>query len=85
VRAFLNMHPPWAHGTFWLIWAITATVGPIAFIVSLLDGSGTWWIGLLLYIVALMTMAVDWLVVRWLQDHRPGWRPWEPPKWLHSA
>jgi hypothetical protein len=47
--------------------------------------SGAWWIGLLLYIFAPMTMAADWLVDRWLRDHRPGQRPWEPPKWLHSA
>jgi hypothetical protein len=85
VRAVLNMHPPWAHGAFWLIWAITASLGPIAFIVGLLDGSGIWWIGLLLYVVALMTMAVDWLIGRWLRDHRPAWRPWEPPNWLRSA
>jgi hypothetical protein len=74
------MHPPWANGVFWLIWAVTASVGPIVFVVSLIDGSGAWWIGLLLYAVALVTMAVDWLVVRRRQEQVPGWRPWEPAK-----
>jgi hypothetical protein len=74
------MHPPWANGVFWLVWVVTASVGPIVFLVGLVTGSGAWWIGLLIYVVALVTMAVDAMVVR-RRGQAPGWRPYEPPTW----
>jgi ABC-type nickel/cobalt efflux system permease component RcnA len=81
LRAFLDLHPPWAHGSFAVVWAVTASVGPILFGVALIDGSSAWWIGLSIYGVALLTMAGDWLVVRRLRSRVPGWQPWKPPRW----
>jgi hypothetical protein len=83
-RRLLNKHPAWAHWSFGVVWAVTASLGPIALGVALLDGSSDWWIGLAIYGVALLTMGIDWLVVRWLRTHRPGWEAWTPPKWLHD-
>jgi hypothetical protein len=50
-----------------------------------LDGSSDWWIGLAIYGVALVTMAIDWLAVRWLRAKKRGWEPWDPPRWLESG
>lgn len=84
-RHLLDKHPPWAHWSFFIVWALTASVGPIWFVVGLVSGSGRWWIGLVIYGMALVTMGVDWLVVRRLRRHTPNWKPWEPPKWVAKS
>src|ERR1700733_14710988 len=63
-RWLLGLHPPWVHWSFWMIWSITASLGPIAFVVGLLSGSDKWWIGLAIYAVALVTIGIDSLSVR---------------------
>ena len=83
-RYVLDAHPPRAHWSFFVIWCLTASLGPIAFLVGVLDGSGTWWMGEAIYGVALVTIGIDWLVVRRLRRDRHGWRPWQPPRRLHS-
>jgi len=67
-----------------MVWWITASLGPIAFVVGLLSGSDKWWIGLASYAVALITIGIDWLIVRRLRRRGDGWVPWNPPRWLHS-
>ena len=47
-------------------------------IVSLLDVSALWWIGLLLCVVWAATLGIDSLLVCRLQRDTPGWTPWEP-------
>lgn len=81
-RYVLDAHPPWAHWSFWIVWSITASLGPIAFLIWLLFGSGSWWLGLAIYVVALVTMGIDWLVVRRLRRSSQDWTPWNPPRWL---
>ena len=83
-QRLLGAHPPWAHWSFWIVWWITASLGPIAFVVGLFNGSGKWWIGLAIYAVALLTIGLDWLVVRRLRRRDDAWTPWNPPAWLHS-
>lgn len=80
----LGLHPPWAHWSFWMVWWITASLGPIAFVTAVLEGSDKWWIGLATYGVALVTMGVNWITVRRLKRRGDDWTPWNPPSWLHS-
>lgn len=82
-----DKHPPWAHSAFYLVWAITGTFGPIVLIVGLLNGSTTsLWIAISMCLLWGCSLAIDWLVVRWLQRHVDGWKPWRPPnsRWLRS-
>jgi hypothetical protein len=79
-RYVLDAHPPWVHWSFFVMWAITASTGPIMFIVGLLEGSGAWALGLAVYGVAVLTMAIDLLVLRRLRRN-PDWAPWKPPRW----
>ena len=63
------------HGWHWslfVVWAITVSAGPIIFVVDLLDGSRAWLLGLAIYGVTLLTMAIDWLVLRRVRRTR-GW------------
>ena len=83
LRSLLDLHPPWAHWSFWLVWAITASIGPIGVIAGLIDGSSTWLIGLGICGIALVTIGVDWLIVRRLRRRNPEWTPWVPPGWLN--
>jgi hypothetical protein len=80
-RYVLGLHPPWAHWAFFVVWAIAASVGPIVFLVGLLAGSGAWVAGLVICGVALLSLGVDWLVVRRLRRRDPDWTPWQPPRW----
>jgi hypothetical protein len=79
-RRVLDAHPLWVHWSFFVVWATTATVGPIIFVVTLLEGSGAWPLGLAIYGIALVTMSIDWLILRRVRRN-PEWRPWEPPRW----
>jgi hypothetical protein len=80
-----DRHPRWAHWGFYVVWAVAGTAGPLIVIVSLMDGSALWWIGVLLCIVWIATLALDWLLVRRLQRDSPGWTPWEPKaRWLRK-
>ncbi len=79
-RRVLDAHPPWVHWSFFVVWAITASIGPIIFVVSLLSGSGPWPLGLAIYGIALLTLLIDWLILRRIRRN-PDWRPWEPPRW----
>jgi hypothetical protein len=54
---------------------------PIAFGVGLIDGTGRSLVDLAIYGVALLTMGIDWPVVRRLRRRNTSWRPWEPPRW----
>ena len=78
-RYVLDAHPARVHWLFFA-WAITASVGPIAFVVGLLDGSGRWWIGLAIYGGALITIGVDWLILQRVRRN-PDWTPWDAPRW----
>jgi hypothetical protein len=78
-RRLLDAHPPWVHWSFFVVWAVTASIGPIMIVVGLLDGSGTWLLGLAVYAVALLTMAIDWLILRRARRN-PDWKPWRPPR-----
>jgi hypothetical protein len=44
------------------------------------------WIGIGLCLVWGGSLAVDWLLVRWLQQRVNGWTPWSTPgrRWLRS-
>jgi hypothetical protein len=79
-----DRHPPWAHPAFYVLWAVTGSLGPIMLIVGLLDGhGGPLWIGVSLCCVWLLSLGADWLLVRRLRQSRPGWTPWEPKsRWL---
>lgn len=79
-RYVLNLHPPWVHWSFFVLWAITATLGPIAVVVGLLDGSGMWWIGLAICASAVITIGIDCLILRRVRRD-PDWRAWELPRW----
>jgi hypothetical protein len=81
-RFVLDAHPPWARWLFFVIWAITASLGPIAFVAGLLAGSASWLIGLGTCGVALVTIGIDWLAVRRLRRRNPDWTPWTAPRWL---
>jgi hypothetical protein len=81
-RYIFDAHPPWAHWLFFAVWVITASLGPIAVVVGLLQDSSSWLIGLAIWGVALVTMGIDWLVVRRLRRRNPSWTPWTPPRWL---
>jgi hypothetical protein len=83
-RRLLGAQPPWVHWSLWIVWWITASLGPIVFVVGLLVGSDKWWIGLAIYAVALIAIGIDWLIVRRLRRRSDGWAPWNPPRWLHS-
>jgi hypothetical protein len=80
-RHVLEAHPPWVHWSFFVVWSVTASAGSIVFVVGLLEGSGGWLLGLAIYGLAALTMAIDWLFVRRLRRD-PDWRPWQPPRWL---
>src|ERR1700759_5319890 len=76
-----DKHPPWAHWAFCVIWVIAGSLGPIALIVGLLNGSTTsLLIGIGFCSLWGLSLTVDWLLVRWLQQHLNGWTPWRPPK-----
>jgi uncharacterized membrane protein len=81
-------HPPWAHWGFFITWGVAGTLGPIALLENVMNGSTAagWWVAIALICVWLASMAVDWLAVRWLRVHVDGWTPWQPPKrkWLKS-
>jgi hypothetical protein len=65
-----------------VIWGIAGTFGPIALLVGLLNGTtSSVWIGIGLCLLWGGSLAVDWLLVRWLRQHVDGWSPWQPPKW----
>jgi hypothetical protein len=77
-----DRHPPWAHWGFYVVWAIAGTFGPILLVGGLFDMSSAGvWIGIGLCLVWLGSLAVDWLLVRWLEQHVEGWKPWRPPNW----
>jgi hypothetical protein len=80
-----DRHPPWAHWSFYVVWAVAGSLGPIILIVSLLNGTALWWLGMLLCIVWVATLGIDWLLVRRLQRDSPAWTPWEPKgPWLRK-
>jgi hypothetical protein len=82
-----DKHPPWAHWSFYSIWAITGSVGPIALFVSLINGSTEEiLVGIVLCLICAGSLVVDWLLVRWLRRHVDGWTPWRPPhgRWLRG-
>jgi len=65
-----------------VLWAIAGTFGPILLLIALVRGSAMGlWIGIGLCVVWGGSLAVDWLLVRWLQQHVHGWTPWRPPDW----
>jgi hypothetical protein len=77
-----DRHPPWAHWSFFAIWVIAGTLGPIALLVSLLSGPrSNWWIGVSLCVIWALDLAIDWLLVRRRQRRDPSWQPWQPPRW----
>jgi hypothetical protein len=77
-----DKHPPWAHWRFFVIWAIAGSLGPIALLDGVIDSSAiSVWLGIVLCLVWAISLAVDWLLVRWLQQHVEGWEPWRPPQW----
>jgi hypothetical protein len=78
-RRLLDAHLPLAHWSFFVVWAITASIGPIVFGVGLIEGSDAWLLGLAIYSVALVAMAIDWVLLRRLRRN-PHWTPWEPPR-----
>jgi hypothetical protein len=73
-------HPPWAHWSFFAVWVVAGTLGPIA-LVEWIFGIGHWWRAFVLCGVWAIDLAVDWLLVRRLQRGVDGWRPWQPPTW----
>jgi hypothetical protein len=77
-----DQHPPWAHWSFYVVWGIAGTLGPIGLIVGLLSGSSSWLVGAALCALWVADLVVDWLVVRRLMRNE-NWTPWEPTwKWL---
>jgi hypothetical protein len=42
---------------------------------------GDAWIGIGLCAAWGGSLLVDWLLVRWLEQHVDGWSPWTPPTW----
>jgi hypothetical protein len=65
-----------------VLWAIAGTFGPILLLIALVRGSAMGlWIGIGLCVVWGGSLAVDWLLVCWLQQHVDGWTPWRPPDW----
>jgi hypothetical protein len=81
-RYVLDAHPPWTHWSCFVVWVITASLGPVAVVVGVLQGSSSWLIGLAICGVALVPMGIDSLVVRPLLRRNPSWAPWTPPRWL---
>jgi uncharacterized membrane protein len=82
-----DKHPPWAHWAFYVTWGIAGSLGPILLLVGLVSGSVVGlWIGLGLCLLWGGSLAADWLLVRWLQNHVDGWSPWQPPnlRWLST-
>jgi hypothetical protein len=77
-----DKHPPWAHWAFYVTWVIAGSLGPILLLVGLWGASAAaLWIGVGLCLVWGGSLATDWLLVRWLQEHVEGWSPWQPPGW----
>jgi hypothetical protein len=80
-----DKHPPWAHWSFYVVWAVAGSVGPIFLLVSLIAGPrDLWWIGFVLCCIWLLDLGADWLAVRRLQRNSKGWTAWQPPRWLNG-
>ncbi len=80
-----DKHPPWAHWVFYAIWNIAGTFGPMGVSIWLVgkalgdhETTRLLWIGIVLCVIWVASLAVDWLLVRWLQTHVEGWAPWRP-------
>ena len=52
----LEAHPSWVHWSFFVIWAMTASIGLVIFAVSLIGGSGAWLLGL----VCCLALITEW-------------------------
>jgi hypothetical protein len=75
-----DRHPPWAHCSFFVVWGIVGTVGPIALLDGIIDGrSRVLLAGIVLCGAWGLTLGIDWLVVRRLRNRDDSWMPWEPP------
>ena len=80
-----DRHPPWAHWSFYIVWGVAGTLGPVWFVVGLvLGGQRLWLIGLGLCLVWVIDLALNWLLVQRAQRN-PGWQPWQPPPWKWLA
>jgi len=56
-----------------VIWGITGSFGPIFLLIGLLSGpTADIWIGIGLCLVWGASLAADWVLVRWLQQHVDG-------------
>jgi hypothetical protein len=81
---FWDKHPPWAHWALYVVWGIAGTFGPMALGIWVVGGLGparVLWLGIGLCVVWGVSLTIDWLLVRWLQEHVDGWTPWRPPNW----
>ncbi len=79
-----DRHPPWAHWSFFVVWAIAGTFGPILLIVGLTTGHGVW-VGVALCCVWAVDLAVDAIAVHRAEARDPNWIAWTPgSKWLRS-
>lgn len=82
MKSLLDKHPPWVHWSFFVVWAVFGTVGPIWLLIGLIvQPSVGWWVGLALCAVAAVTLVIDAAVAKRLQFRGDGsWAPWEPPR-----
>ena len=79
-----DKHPPWAHWAFYVVWGVSSTFGLMSLGIWVdggLRSTRFLWVGIALCVVWGAALAIDWLVVRCLQEHVEGWRPWRPPNW----
>jgi hypothetical protein len=58
VIKLITSHPPWVHPAFFIAWVVTRTLGPMWLIVGLVGHYATWWVGLLLCGLSLVTLGL---------------------------